>query len=34
MALTVDFVEYVCDQINGVGNITYKKKLKYIQRIK
>lgn len=25
MASTVEFVEYVCDQINGAGNITYKK---------
>ena len=25
MASTVDFVEYVCDQISGAGNISYKK---------
>lgn len=25
MATTVDFIEYVCEQINGVGNIRYKK---------
>ena len=25
MASTVEFAEYVCDQISGAGNITYKK---------
>lgn len=25
MASTLDFVEYVCDQISGAGEITYKK---------
>lgn len=25
MASKVEFVEYVCDQINDAGNITYKK---------
>ncbi|PRR82646.1 TfoX/Sxy family protein [Clostridium vincentii] len=25
MASTVEFVEYVCEQINGAGDITYKK---------
>lgn len=25
MASTIDFVEYVCEQIDGAGNITYKK---------
>lgn len=25
MASTVEFVEYVCEQIGGAGNITYKK---------
>ncbi|SNS97674.1 Transcriptional regulator of competence genes, TfoX/Sxy family [Anaerovirgula multivorans] len=25
MASTLDFVEYVCEQISGAGNITYKK---------
>ena len=25
MASTVEFVEYVCDQISGAGSITYKK---------
>lgn len=25
MASSLDFVEYVCDQISGGGNITYKK---------
>lgn len=25
MASSVDFVEYVCDQISGAGEITYKK---------
>ena len=25
MATTQDFIEYVCEQINGVGNVTYKK---------
>ena len=25
MATSIDFIEYVCDQINGVGEIRYKK---------
>ncbi|TYQ15272.1 UNVERIFIED_CONTAM: TfoX/Sxy family transcriptional regulator of competence genes [Acetivibrio alkalicellulosi] len=25
MASSIEFVEYVCDQINGAGHITYKK---------
>jgi len=25
MATTQDFIEYVCEQINGVGNTSYKK---------
>ena len=25
MATTVDFIEYVCEQIEGVGNVRYKK---------
>lgn len=25
MASTLDFVEYICDQISGAGEITYKK---------
>lgn len=25
MSSTVEFVEYVCEQISGAGNITYKK---------
>lgn len=25
MASTVDFIEYVCEQISGTGNIRYKK---------
>ncbi|MFZ2537607.1 MAG: TfoX/Sxy family protein [Oscillospiraceae bacterium] len=25
MASSIDFVEYVCDQISGAGEITYKK---------
>ena len=25
MATTVDFIEYVCEQISGVGNIRYRK---------
>ncbi len=25
MATSLDFVNYVCEQLNGIGNITYKK---------
>ncbi len=25
MATTINFINYVCDQINGIGNISYKK---------
>ncbi len=25
MSTTADFVEYICEQVNGVGNIRYKK---------
>ena len=25
MATSIDFINYVCEQLNGVGNLTYKK---------
>jgi len=25
MATSLDFINYVCEQLNGIGNITYKK---------
>lgn len=25
MATSVDFINYVCDSLNGIGNVTYKK---------
>ncbi len=25
MATSIDFINYVCEQLNGIGNITYKK---------
>ncbi len=25
MATSVDFIKYVCEQLNGIGNVTYKK---------
>ncbi len=25
MATSVDFINYVCDNLNGIGNVTYKK---------
>ncbi len=25
MATTINFINYICEQLNGIGNITYKK---------
>lgn len=25
MATSLDFINYICEQLNGIGNITYKK---------